>query len=262
MVPKESIPANITPKVVDVGCGSGFATISLAQHYGPNSQIYGLDLSVVPQHARDNTPLNVEWLQGNFLADLDMVDQQHRPIFKRNTFTHIFNRGLVYGIDNWPGFYSKAYDLLAPGGWIEHQDPDIEWYQLDPDSLNGRRSVDHTWGWPVPHRECMHSKGLDLYCGSHAVERMRNAGLIDVQEKEFIWAFSPVEGVVGTDVMAAYSRRGIKAVIGKICADTFPAWGWSEKIRKECLDRMEDDWFGQPGIFWRYLVVTGRKPTE
>lgn len=148
LLPKRSIPISVLPRIVDIGCGSGFATLDLARHYGPNAQIYGLDLSAVPQAASRRAPPNLRWLRGNFLEDLTESDKYRNPIFENNTFSHIFARALVCRINNWPKFHTKVYDLLAPGGSIEHQDPDTEWYQLDLSSPTGRRSVDSSWGWP------------------------------------------------------------------------------------------------------------------
>lgn len=260
---RESIPAGIGPKIVDIGCGSGFATLDLAQIYGPNAQVFGLDISAVPQSTRIRAPPHVAWIQGNFFEELDVMDAYDQPVFQDRTFSHIFARALVYGIDNWPKFYSKAYDLLAPGGWIERQDPDIEWYQLDARSPTGRRSVDDTWIWPPAHRDACHAKGLDMYCGSNAAAEMRKAGFVDIQEKDFIWAYSPIEGRPELDLAVDHNKRTMKGAIGKISMDMLPGVGWSEeRIQKECLDRMEDDWFGQPGIFFRYCVVLGRKPLD
>jgi hypothetical protein len=47
-----------------------------------------------------------------------MMDELGKMIFEPNTFSHMFARALVYGVDNWPEMYSRAYELLAPGGWI------------------------------------------------------------------------------------------------------------------------------------------------
>lgn len=263
LLPKHSIPTSFPPKIVDIGCGSGFATLDLARHYSPDAQIYGLDLSAIPEAARSRAPSNLTWLRGNFLEDLEMTDEGGHRVFENNTFSHIFARALVYGIDNWHKFYAKTYDLLAPGGWIEHHDLDMEWYQLDPSSPTGRRSVDSSWGWPPAHRDACHAKGLDLYCGSNSAAYMQKAGFVDIQEKEFIWAYSPVEGMPELDMMVEHNRRTMKGAVGKICADVLPGWGWSEeRIQRECLDRMENDWFGTPGIFFRYFALLARKPLD
>lgn len=92
---------------------------------------------------------------------------------------------------------------------------------------------------------------------------MRNAGFVDIEEKEFISAYSPVEGMLESNMMVEHNRRTMKGAIGKICADVLPGRGWSEeRIQKECLERMKDDWFGTSGVFFRYFVVRGRKPLD
>jgi hypothetical protein len=63
--------------------------------------------------------------------------------------------------------------------------------------------------------------------------------------------------------MIDHSRRTMNGAIGKICTGILPKWGWTkENIRKECLDKIDDDWFGPPGMFLRYFDVTGRKPVK
>lgn len=124
IVPSTNI--NAPQKVLDVGCGSGFTTIDLAQHY-PNSIVYGLDLSDVPEAAKRRAPSNIVWLKGNFLKDLSQFeDSSGNRIFEPGTFTHVFARALIYGIEDWGTLDARCYELLAPGGWLERLDPNME----------------------------------------------------------------------------------------------------------------------------------------
>lgn len=45
-------------KAVDVGCGTGTATVQLTRMF-PSATVYVFDLSPVPEHARITAPANV-----------------------------------------------------------------------------------------------------------------------------------------------------------------------------------------------------------
>ena len=64
---------SMTPisRVVDVGCGTGVATIQIATMV-PSAKVYGLDITLVPENVQKLAPANVAWAVGNVLdADRD-----------------------------------------------------------------------------------------------------------------------------------------------------------------------------------------------
>ena len=53
-------------KAVDVGCGTGVATVQIAGMF-PSATVYGLDISPVPEAGRKMAPANTAWAVGNVL---------------------------------------------------------------------------------------------------------------------------------------------------------------------------------------------------
>ncbi len=56
-------------KAVDVGCGTGVATVQIAGMF-PSAKVYGLDISPVPEAVQKMAPANAAWAVGNIL-DVD-----------------------------------------------------------------------------------------------------------------------------------------------------------------------------------------------
>ncbi|KAA8572291.1 hypothetical protein EYC84_002917 [Monilinia fructicola] len=119
-------------KVVDVGCGTGVATIQIATAL-PSATIYGLDLTPVPESSKNLAPENIIWAQGNAL-DVN-YHQPSNDVMSREIFTpagldYIFGRMLFLGINNWPRYFSIASHALKSGAMMEHQDLDWKFYRV------------------------------------------------------------------------------------------------------------------------------------
>ena len=101
-------------KAVDVGCGTGVATVQIAAMF-PSAKVYGLDISAVPEAVRKAAPTNAAWAVGNVL-DVDYNkagdDVMSREIFAPGGLGYIFSRMLVLGINNWSRYFTTAYHSL------------------------------------------------------------------------------------------------------------------------------------------------------
>jgi trans-aconitate methyltransferase len=97
-------------KALDIGCGTGIMTHRIASEF-PNAQVYGLDLSPVP-NIREKLP-NIEYIQANIVDVTNPTDPDAR--FKPNSFDYIFSRLLVLGMTNWPDYVSRCVALVKPG---------------------------------------------------------------------------------------------------------------------------------------------------
>ncbi len=92
-------------KTLDVGCGTGAVTHVMASTF-PNAQVFGADLSPVPQ-VRVKLP-NITYVQGNIME----IDDTR---FEHNSFDLIFSRLLVLGMSNWKAYIARCVALTKPG---------------------------------------------------------------------------------------------------------------------------------------------------
>jgi len=72
----------------------------------PNAQVFGADLSPVPQVRQRLS--NIQYAQGNIM---DINDAR----FEKNSFDLIFSRLLVPGMSNWKAYIERCVSLTKPG---------------------------------------------------------------------------------------------------------------------------------------------------
>lgn len=285
-------PSSVT-KVLDIGCGTGAATITLAQLY-PSASVYGLDISRVPDAGRAAAPSNVTFIEGDFLDTFPTLrsretddnekggedaaaDEQTtnspttttttsplHPALRPSTFTHLYGRMLILGIPSWRAYFATARALLAPGaGILEHHDVDLDWYA--PSLAAPPPPLSASWPWANALHAALAKTGHDVRCGSRAAGRMREAGFVDVRtEGPFAFAFTrndeefPGSGRCA-DYVAEYLGEGFRELVRKVV-------GGGGEVDEETLEgwlkRVEGDMLGQRGTHFRYWVTVGRRPGE
>ncbi|KAL8770385.1 MAG: hypothetical protein Q9203_004396 [Teloschistes exilis] len=160
-------------KAVDVGCGTGVATIQIAAIF-PTAKVYGLDLSPVPQAVQSMASSNVAWAEGNVLDaafDRPGDDTMSREIFVPDNLDYIFGRMLFLGIDNWSSYFSTTYRSLKSSGMIEHQDWDWAFYRVGTDEC-----LSDQWEWHQAILASATHLGISRSEGSGAEVAMKAAG--------------------------------------------------------------------------------------
>ena len=137
-----------------------------------------MDLSPVPASA-PQLP-NLTYVRGNIhdLATGPSAD----PRFAAESLDFVFSRLLICGITDWPGYTRDVAQTLKPGGRIELQDVSYKLYK------HGKR-VDQERGWFKALEKYSTEKGLDMFCGEKLGQWMREAGLGDVEVREFRYPF-------------------------------------------------------------------------
>ncbi|KAK1537496.1 methyltransferase domain-containing protein [Colletotrichum paranaense] len=171
-----------SPKMLDVGCGTGVATLQLAKQVPLSEQVYGIDLSSVPEPTKAAAPKNVTFIQGNFL------DGEDKRGLSNGSFDYVFGRMLFLAIDDWPGYFKRVNDLLKPGGIVEHQDCSWEYYRQGTFT-----KLSDNWAW---HRAVLEESaivGLDICAADHLVERMEGAGFEVLSTRCYEFSMVPSE---------------------------------------------------------------------
>ncbi|KAK7517280.1 S-adenosyl-L-methionine-dependent methyltransferase [Phyllosticta citriasiana] len=255
-------------RILDIGCGTGHATLDIARQY-PSAQVYGLDISPVPEKSVKEAPPNLHFLTGNILDvhptaaasstahsgdEAPPSSDELNTTLQPNTFTHVFARLLVMGMNNWPGLISRAYSLLAPGGYLELQELDI-WFR-DANGTHIEHEFEDFMG------TAMRERGLDMRAGPNMAERMRAAGFVDVEVHRRRWVVKALPGEPVSE-MTRYASVAMPANIDeiarKLAKPQTDRWGKPEAVeqmKKTTHERV----FSQPGAHCEYFVTIGRKP--
>ncbi|KAI4276899.1 MAG: hypothetical protein L6R38_005551 [Xanthoria sp. 2 TBL-2021] len=244
-------------KAVDIGCGTGVATIQTAALF-PAATVYGLDLSSVPQDVQAKAPANVIWAEVNVLdVDLDhpAEDPVSREVFKPGNLDYIFGRMLFLGINDWSRYFSTAYHSLAAGGIVEHQDLDWKFYRVGTDECLSDR-----WEW---HRAVLASAeqaGLSTRAGSDAALTMTNMGLEILSVQTYEFSFVPSSKNPSSEAMGRYVQSNLIPQYPELLRKMLGARGITgtelERLTKECLR----DISSTEGIHQKYTVTIARRP--
>ncbi|KAK8237884.1 S-adenosyl-L-methionine-dependent methyltransferase [Phyllosticta capitalensis] len=243
-------------KILDVGCGTAHGTLDIARQH-PSAQVYGLDITPVSERARSQAPENLHFLEGNVLeVDAAAPPSSSSPLaaLQPNTFTHVFSRLLFLGMNDWPGYISRAKALLVPGGYLEIQEMDPYFYDADGKHIE--------YEFEGTMNGVLEARGLDLRAGMHAAERMRAAGFVDVNVERRRWVIHTLPGEPETDMTRYFSQSTpamFNLLLEKMVLPQADRFGGEEAVRKwhqsakECL-------FDVPGAHSEFFVTVGRKP--
>lgn len=125
-------------RILDLGCGPGFATFDLAAIAGPSGKVVGVDISPnyiahARAHAKAINQTNVEFVQSAF-DDLQLEPQSFDAIYTRWAFAWIPNVADVV---------QRTSALLKPGGVFLCQEY-VRWgtFRLVPDRPAVKRVID------------------------------------------------------------------------------------------------------------------------
>jgi len=89
-------------------------TVYLAQAF-PEAQIYGVDLSPIPQRLATTRLSNIHYIQGDVH---DLLAQGHQDL-QSETFDYIYQRLLFMTTTDWSTYFENLAGLLTLGGWLE-----------------------------------------------------------------------------------------------------------------------------------------------
>jgi len=252
-------------KVVDVGCGTGVATLQLAAMF-PSAKVYGLDISKVPDSAQQMAPKNITWAVGNVLdldhgkPDKDRDDDQSGSGISRRIFTpggldYIFGRMLFLGINNWTQYFSTTARSLKSGGMIEHQDLDWKFYRVGTSEC-----LSDKWEWHRRVVSAAKTAGLAIDAGSNAAPLMKEAGLEVISTQEFEFSFVPTSKTPNSQAMGEYVQAKLIPQYPELLRKMLGAEGIAEEELKRLTGNALRDLASEEGLHQKYTITIGKKP--
>lgn len=160
-----------SPRIIDVGCGTGIWTIAFAAEH-PDSDVVGLDITLPRPKTK---PPNCSFVVGDAEGDWT---------FSTAPFDFIYGRMLVNSIRNWPRFMENCLQRLKPGGWLELSDVAHRFFAED--GCGEEQSPMLKW-WRIVFQGSSRNNGIDTDGTYKHAQQMRDAGYTDVRERVFKW---------------------------------------------------------------------------
>jgi len=182
----------VEKKVLDIGCGSGIWTISMANKF-PHVEVIGIDLA--PVIASEHT------IPDNCRFELDDVNRGLPRFYGQIDLIHM--RGIGFGIVNYSGTVGELVKCLKPGGILILAEGEVEWYKEDQVHLATSADPDcpdatqpgKTW---IGHNvyetgKASPARGVDLYQTLQLVDHgLWDHPSMDPESCGIISAFSPM----------------------------------------------------------------------
>ncbi|RMJ02383.1 hypothetical protein CDV36_015346 [Fusarium kuroshium] len=238
-------PINKQPRrVLDLGTGTGIWAMDFADEY-PSTEVVGTDLS----------PIQPKWTPPNCIFEVD--DFEDEWVYK-TPFDFIHGRELEGCIGNEDQLFRRAFQHLAPGGYIEFQAAYTRWLSDDGTAEKAKNAQ----SWLKTLLEGTAKFGKSLECAVNWKEKLEAAGFTDVQQdirKLPIgsWPKDPklkemgrFQGIQQVQAVESYSPRVFSTVLG-----------WEEEEVQAFVAKVRKD-LRDPSIhlYLPIYFVWGKKP--
>ncbi|KAH9238501.1 hypothetical protein K456DRAFT_1720182 [Colletotrichum gloeosporioides 23] len=156
---------NKVNQILDIGTGTGIWAMEMGDVF-KNAEVTGVDLSAIQP----------EWVGPNVKFVVDDVESQWVGDKK---YDYIFCRCMAAYVADWPKLIRTIYDNLNPGGWVEFQDSDFNYYSDD-----GTLTEEHQFKqWSKSLVSALESIGRDPCPGPKLKGRVKDAGFQEISHK-------------------------------------------------------------------------------
>ncbi|PTD08935.1 Secondary metabolism regulator LAE1 [Fusarium culmorum] len=233
-------------QVIDIGTGTGIWAIDFADQY-PNAEIIGTDLS----------PIQPSWIPPNLQFIIEYCTREWT--FKSASADYIHARWLMGSVGNWDSFFSEAFRVCKPGGWVESHEA-ASTISSDDNTVDPSSAMGH---WGKFFIEGSKKIGTSFTVVEDGTQRkaMEKAGFVNIQEFDFrnpigSWPYNPVEKQMGS-----YTKHGLDTDSEGFVLFMAHTLGWSREdilayvaqFRREIRSGKHHGYFAQK-------VVWGQKP--
>ncbi|KAK4545871.1 hypothetical protein LTR36_002435 [Oleoguttula mirabilis] len=238
-------PVNNPKRCIDIGTGTGIWAVDFADDH-PECEVTGIDLSPGQPTL---VPPNLKFI----------IDDAEDLWIYQQPFDFIHARLMGGCFADWPNFFRQAYQNLEPGGWIEIQD-----YGLPVKSADGTHEGTNIlkWGELLCEASSKLGRPLGSDCSDYYVQRMHDAGFVDVQQKVFMWPSNSWPKDPFMKELGRWNQINILDGLEGFCLALFTrGLGWSKeevdvfvaRVSRDLHDRRIHAYFPMP-------VTFGRKP--
>ncbi|KAG8361666.1 hypothetical protein FVEN_g994 [Fusarium venenatum] len=232
--------------VIDIGTGTGIWAIDFADQY-PEAQIIGTDLS----------PIQPSWIPPNLQFIIE--DCTWDWSFTSGFADYIHARWLMGSIRNWDSFFSEAFRVSKPGGWVESHEA-ASTISSDDNTVPPDSAMGH---WGKFFIEGSKKIGTSFTVVEDGMQRkaMEKAGFVNIQEFDFRnpignWPDDPVEKQMGS-----YTKHGLETDSEGFVLFMAHTLGWSrEDILAYVTQFKREIRSGKYHGYFAQKVVWGQKP--
>ncbi|KAJ4346389.1 uncharacterized protein N0V89_010318 [Didymosphaeria variabile] len=209
-------PIGSPKRVLDLATGTGIWAMDFAEQY-PDARVMGTDLS----------PIQPNYVPTN--CHFEIADAEDEWNFSR-PFDYIHGRALLTCFADPRSIIQKAYDNLAPGGYLELQDGLFPFQFMDPQ--------------PPPEHPLRAFLELIAACGAkigrpwnnvqHYKRWMQEIGFEAVEEKRLYWPCGPWAKGEKMKKLGVYFLEDLRHAFEPVAMKMFvKILGWSEEKAKK-----------------------------
>lgn len=229
--------------VLDVGTGTGIWAVDFADEF-PGTSVIGVDLS----------PIQSPFVPPNLTFQVDDVEEPWTWSVK---FDFIYSRMMTASLADWPKFFERAYEALAPGGWIELAD--ICPLTSDDGSLTPDHSVSK---WVNQLMEGCKAIGRPFDGAMKYKEQLEAQGFVNVQQVVFKWPQNKWPKDKKHKELGIWTLENISCGLHGLSSAVFTRiLGWSAEELEVLLGQVRKDLKNtEIHSYWPIYVTYGQKP--
>jgi len=241
-------PLHSPRRMLEVGCSMGVATCQLGNMF-PSAEVIGVDMKLAALPLISSKPANVNLFQGD-IHQLALTEST----FAAGSQDFIYSRLVMIEMREWKGYIQKAFHMLKPGGYLEVQEEDVDWF-IDGKSITG----EWDW-WKFYYGE---NSLEDFQCAKNAAGWMEAAGFVNVQVRKYQWPWgnwAANQGHIETLSLATHVAANHGAAfldnllsLGEVNGYSYKAIA---KLQAECKRTLE----GEGEKYQEFYVTWGQKP--